>query len=337
MNIFFDLLKTVCNPETIYNMNSAIEINYVRNGLLFIYFYYIKVSSIAFFITVVISRGIQCIYSCYRYLNQEHQGIDKNTFSRSRKSAYFVLGSAVVIGWLGFVVLCNQKHIENEYELVNFIFLIFAIAPLASIYLYKKTRSKTNGKLTFSMVVFFFFCITSIDTYNFGETLLHQRIYDMNQQYIKFDLPLNGVEYNYTIVTPVATLINVPMHSKTFFEWYLELDLTQIDCVAGTYCIRKIDRNTKLVENIIIEIVFRGTEEEKSKYADRYIRLVSRCDEKFAQDNMEKLLKMKSAALNSDTKTFNKYMKSMEIKDPQIEIILNTMRLDKTFNMPFRQ
>ena len=81
--------------------------------------------------------------------------------------------------------------------------------------------------------------------------------------------------------------------------------MTQIDCVAGTYCIRKIDRNTKLVENIIIEIVFRGTEEEKSKYADRYIRLVSRCDEKFAQENMEKLLKMKSVALNSDTKTFN--------------------------------
>ena len=247
------------------------------------------------------------------------------------------MGSAVVIGWLGFAVLCNQKHIENEYELVNFIFLIFVIASLASIYLYKKTGSKTNGKLTFSMVVFFFFCITSIDTYNFGETLLHQRIYDMNQQYIKIDLPLNGVEYNYTIVTPVATLIDVPMYSKTPFEWYLELDLTQIDCVAGTYCIRKIDRNTKLVENIIIEIVFRGTEEEKSKYADRYIRLVSRCDEKFAQDNMEKLLKMKSAALNSDTKTFNKYMKSMEIKDPQIEIILNTMRLNKTFNMPFRQ
>ena len=52
---------------------------------------------------------------------------------------------------------------------------------------------------------------------------------------------------------------------------------------------------------------------------------------------MEKLLKMKSAALNSDTKTFYKYIKSMEIKDPQSEIILNTMRLDKTFNMPFRQ
>ena len=337
MNNFFDVLKTVCNPETIYNMYSVIETNYVSSGLLFIYFYYIRASSIAFFITVVISRVIQCIYSCYRYLNQEHQGIDKNTFSRSRKSGYFILGSAVVIGWLGFAVLCNQKHIENEYELINFIFLIFAIAFLASIYLYKKTGAKTNTKLKVSMLVFFIFCITSIDTYNFRETLLHQRIYDMNQQYIKIDLPLNGVEYDYTIVTPVATLIDVPMYSKTPFEWYLELDLTQIDCVAGTYCIRKIDRSTKSVENIIIEIVFRGTEEEKSKYADRYIRLVSRCDEKFAQDNMEKLLKMKSAALNSDTKTFNKYMKSMEIKDPQIEIILNTMRLDKTFNMSFRQ
>ena len=119
MNIFFDLLKTVCNLETIYNMYSVIETNYVSSGLLFIYFYYIRVSSIAFFITVVISRVIQCIYSCYRCLNQEHQGIDKNTFSRSRKSGYFILGSAVVIGWLGFAVLCNQKHIENEYELIN--------------------------------------------------------------------------------------------------------------------------------------------------------------------------------------------------------------------------
>lgn len=337
MNIFLDVLKTVWNPETVYNMYSVIETNYISSGLLFIYFYYIKVISIAFCITVVISKGIQCIYSCYRYLAQEHQGIDKNTFSRSRKSVYFVLGSAVVICWLGFAVLCNQKHIENEYELVNLIVLIFVLAFLAGLYFLKKTGSKTNGKLISSMMVFFIFCITSIDTYNFRETLLHQRIYDMNQQYIKFDLPLNGVKYNYTIVTPVGTLINVPMYSKTFFEWYLELDLTQIDCVAGTYCIRKIDRSTKSVENIIIETVFRGTEEEKSKYADRYIRLVSRCDEKFAQENMEKLLKMKSAALNSDTKTFNKYMKSMEIKDPQIEIILNTMHLDKTFNMSFRQ
>ena len=82
MNIFFDVLKTVCNPETIYNMYSVIETNYVSSGLLFIYFYYIRDSSIAFFITVVISRVIHCIYSCYRYLNQEHQGIDKNTFSR---------------------------------------------------------------------------------------------------------------------------------------------------------------------------------------------------------------------------------------------------------------
>lgn len=100
-------------------------------------------------------------------------GIDKNTFSRSRKSVYFALGSAVVIGWLGFAVLCNQKHIENEYELINFIFLIFAIASSASLYLYKKTGSKTNGKLISSMLVFFIFCITSIDTYNFRETLLH--------------------------------------------------------------------------------------------------------------------------------------------------------------------
>lgn len=100
MNIFFDVLKTVWNPETPYNMYSVIETNYVSSGLLFIYFYYIRAGSIAFFITVVISRVIQCIYSCYRYLNQEHQGIDKNTFSRSRKSGYFVLGSAVVIGWL---------------------------------------------------------------------------------------------------------------------------------------------------------------------------------------------------------------------------------------------
>lgn len=68
------------------------------------------------------------------------------------------------------------------------------------------------------MFVFFIFCITSIDTYNFRETLLHQRIYDMNQQYIKVDLHLNGVEYNYTIVTPVATLIDMPMYSKIFFE-----------------------------------------------------------------------------------------------------------------------
>lgn len=100
MNIFFDLLKTVCNPETIYNMYSIIETNYVSSGLLFIYFYYIKAISIAFCITVVISRASQCIYSCYRYLAQEHQGIDKNTFSRSRKSVYFALGSIVVIGWL---------------------------------------------------------------------------------------------------------------------------------------------------------------------------------------------------------------------------------------------
>ena len=42
MNIFFDVLKTVCNPETIYNMYSVIETNYVSSGLLFIYFYYIK-------------------------------------------------------------------------------------------------------------------------------------------------------------------------------------------------------------------------------------------------------------------------------------------------------
>ena len=157
MNIFFDVLKTVCNPETIYNMYSVIETNYVSSGLLFIYFYYIKSFSIAFCITVVISRAVQCIYSCYRYLNQEHQGIDKNTFSRSRKSVYFALGSIVVIGWLGFAVLCNQKHIENEYELINFIFLIFAIASSASLYLYKKTGSKTNGKLVSSMVVFFSF------------------------------------------------------------------------------------------------------------------------------------------------------------------------------------
>lgn len=109
MNIFFDLLKTVCNPETIYNMYSIIETNYVSSGLLFIYFYYIKAISIAFCITVVISRASQCIYSCYRYLAQEHQGIDKNTFSRSRKSVYFALGSIVVIGWLGFAVLCNQN------------------------------------------------------------------------------------------------------------------------------------------------------------------------------------------------------------------------------------
>ena len=98
-----------------------------------------------------------------------------------------------------------------------------------------------------------------------------------------------------------------------------------------------IQSATKFFYTKFLTHPFRGTEEEKSKYADRYIRLVSRCDEKFAQANMEKLLKMKSAALNSDTKTFNKYMKSMEIKDPQIEIIFNTMRLDKTFNMPFRQ
>ena len=138
-------------------MYSAIETNYVSSGLLFIYFYYIMASSIAFFITVVISRASQCIYSCYRYLAQDHQGIDKNTFSRSRKSVYFALGSAVVTGWLGSAVLCNQKHIENEYELINFIFLILAIAFLVSIYLYKKTGAKTNTKLKVSMFVFFSF------------------------------------------------------------------------------------------------------------------------------------------------------------------------------------
>ena len=53
MNIFFDLLKTVCNPETPYNMYSVIETNYVSSGLLFIYFYYIRASSIAFFITLL--------------------------------------------------------------------------------------------------------------------------------------------------------------------------------------------------------------------------------------------------------------------------------------------
>ena len=142
MNIFFDVLKTVWNPETIYNMYSAIETNYVSSGVLFIYFYYIKAFSIAFCITVVVSRASQCIYRCYRYLAQEYQGIDKNTFSRSRKSVYFALGSVVVIGWLGFAVLCNQKHIENEYELINFIFLIFTIALIVSIYLYKKQELK---------------------------------------------------------------------------------------------------------------------------------------------------------------------------------------------------
>ena len=142
MNIFFDVLKTVCNPETPYNMYSVIETNYVSSGLLFIYFYYIMASSIAFFITVVISRASQCIYSCYRYLAQDHQGIDKNTFSRSRKSVYFVLGSLVVIGWLGFAMLCNQKHIENEYELINFIFLIFAIALIVSFFCIKKQELK---------------------------------------------------------------------------------------------------------------------------------------------------------------------------------------------------
>ena len=158
----------------------------------------------------------------------------------------------------------------------------------------------------------------------------------MDDGYIEINLSMERAMHKYKIKTPLGTVMEIPMHIKNFPEYCLFIDLSQIDYIAGIYRLETdIDEPSDFSNTI--EIVFRGTQEEKSKYADRYIRLVSRCDEKFAQENMEKLLKMKSAALNSDTKTFNKYMKSMEIKDPQIEIIFNTMRLDKTFNMPFRQ
>lgn len=190
--------------------------------------------------------------------------------------------------------------------------------------------------LLLRQIVILFIFVIIFNSYTYNGIFDHKNMYYMDDGYIEINLSMERAMHKYKIKTPLGTVMEIPMHIKKFPEYCLFIDLSQIDYIAGIYQLgTDIDEPSDFSNTI--EIVFRGTEEEKSKYADRYIRLVSRCDEKFAQDNMEKLLKMKSAALNSDKKTFNKYMKSMEIKDPQIEIILNTMRLDKTFNMPFRQ
>ena len=112
MNIFFDLLKTVCNPETPYNMYSIIETNYVSSGLLFIYFYYIRASSIAFFITVVISRVIQCIYS-----NKEFSENEKQILADLHYSKIVISDAIYVVNVNGYIGTSTNKEIEYAKKL----------------------------------------------------------------------------------------------------------------------------------------------------------------------------------------------------------------------------
>lgn len=217
-----------------------------------------------------------------------------------------------------------------------YLLVIIVLSLIVGLYFVRLARGKINNVFQVCQVVIFAICIITMSACNIYGVFDHKNMYYMDDGYIEINLSMERAMHKYKIKTPLGTVMEIPMHIKKFPECCLFIDLSQIDYIAGIYRLETdIDEPSDFSNTI--EIVFRGTEEEKSKYADRYIRLVSRCDEKFAQDNMEKLLKMKSVALNSDTKTFNKYMKSMEIKDPQIEIILNTMRLDKTFNMTFRK
>lgn len=285
--------------------------------------------------TFFVSKLIEFFYTSYFNLIGNRRCLDIERLRNTRKSFYLIFGSIIGFNILGLIVLAFFVREKNEFVINYSVLVIIVLSLIVGLYFVRLAKGKINKVLQVSQMVILIICIMAIDVYNFYGVSDQKNMYYMDDGYIEISLSMERAMHKYKIKTPLGTVMEIPVHTKKFPEHCLFIDLSQIDYIAGVYKLGSdIDEPSDFSNTV--EIVFRGTEEEKSKYTDRYIRLVSRCDEKFAQDNMEKLVKMKSAALNSDTKTFNKYMKSMEIKDPQIEIILNTMRLDKTFNMSFR-
>lgn len=327
---------TAINEIVIYYVKGIFDILDITNEWLFVYCYILKSFTISCIMTFFMSKLIEFLYTRYLNLLGNRRSVDIERLRKTRLSFCFVLGSIIGINILGVIVLAFFVSVRNELIINYFVLVIIVLSLIVGLYFVRLAKGKINKVLQVCQMAIFIIGIISINGYNFYGVSDHKNMYYMDDGYIEINLSMARAMHKYKIKTPLGTVIEIPMHIKKFPEYCLFIDLTQIDYIAGIYRLETdIDEPSDFSNTI--EIVFRGTEEEKSKYADRYIRLVSRCDEKFAKENMEKLLKMKSAALNSDTKTFNKYMKSMEIKDPQIEIILNTMRFDKTFNMPFRQ
>lgn len=324
------------NEGVICYVNGIFDVLGITNEWLFTYCYLFKSFSISCIITFFMSKLIEFFYISYFNLIGNRRRVDIERLRNTRRSFCLIFGSIIGINILGLIVLAFFVREKNEFVINYSVFVIIVLSLIVGLYFVRLAKGKINKVLQVSQMVILIIGIMAIDVYNLYGVSDQKNMYYMDDEYIEINLPMEKAMHKYKIKTPLGTVMEIPMHIKKFPEYCLFIDLSQIDYIAGIYRLETdIDEPSDFSNTI--EIVFRGTEEEKSKYADRYIRLVSRCDEKFAQDNMEKLLKMKSAALNSDTKTFNKYMKSMEIKDPQIEIILNTMRLDKTFNMPFRQ
>lgn len=336
LEFLIGMLGPMINEAVIHYANKILDAYCIRNIWLFVYCYAVKSFTIGGIITVVVSKFMDYFYNYYSELIGACRCVNDKLLKQTRKSFYLILNVVILIAWFGLFMIYFFTNIKNECETINAIIFIIAIIITAIIYLLKRITKKVNMCLLLRQIVILFVFVIIFNFYNYNGIFAHKNMYYMDDGYIEISLSMERAMHKYKIKTPLGTVMEIPMHIKTFPEYCLFIDLSQIDYIAGIYRLETdIDEPSDFSNTI--EIVFRGTEEEKSKYADRYIRLVSRCDEKFAKDNMEKLQKMKSAALNSDTKTFNKYMKSMEIKDPQIEIILNTMRLDKTFNMPFRQ
>lgn len=336
LEVLIGMIGPMINEVVIHYANKILDAYCIRNIWLFVYCYVVKSFTIGGFITVVVSKFMDYFYNYYSELIGDCRCVNDKLLKQTRKSFYLILNIVILIAWFGLFMIYFFTNIKNECETINSIFFIITIIITAIIYLLKRIIKKVNMCLLLRQIVILFTFVIIFNSYTYNGIFDHKNMYYMDDGYIEINLSMERAMHKYKIKTPLGTVMEIPMHIKKFPECCLFIDLSQIDYIAGIYRLETdIDEPSDFSNTI--EIVFRGTEEEKSKYTDRYIRLVSRCDEKFAQDNMEKLLKMKSAALNSDTKTFNKYMKSMEIKDPQIEIIFNTMRLDKTFNMPFHQ
>ncbi len=327
---------TKVNEDVICYVNGIFDALGITNEWLFAYCYLFKFFCISCIMTFFMSKLIGFLYTRYLNLLGNRRSVDIERLKQTRRSFGFISGSIIGFNILGLIFLPFFVSEKNEFMIKYYLLVIIVLSLIVGLYFVRLARGKINNVFQVCQVVIFAICIITMSACNIYGVFDHKNMYYMDDGYIEINLSMERAMHKYKIKTPLGTVMEIPMHIKNFPECCLFIDLSQIDYIAGIYRLETdIDEPSDFSNTI--EIVFRGTEEEKSKYADRYIRLVSRCDEKFAQDNMEKLLKMKSAALNSDTKTFNKYMKSMEIKDPQIEIILNTMRLDKTFNMPFRQ